>query len=382
MSRRAWFIWATFVVVVVGGLLLVPTSAQASTPNIPPWEQSPKVYPVNTDTTGWSTQPRLTTTNGLGTVVRLAYGEPYWNGTSVSVSISGVIESPDAQPPDGQTSGYRVFVDLICSSNASGRWSIGGTNAAVYARSGSGYGQADTLVDGVQTSASANCGSTGTPVGVQVRQEVTTDGVNYSCGNMSVCVMAWFPEDAHKFEGPDIFWCRATFGPDFTEESTAVVNGLTVTAAEMGCGEDYISDPDRYTDFDVVCAGAPRAEWLSYSWLGPWVGHYARCLFVPQGGWDADGYITEAFDQSPLGDVRDMLEPLGSLSVEGQCGPIAGGAVLGESVSLNTCDWPSDPQLRTWIALGVTFSAGFVVVLMILKALGIYVAPESDGGKS
>jgi len=95
------------------------------------------------------------------------------------------------------------------------------------------------------------------------------------------------------------------------------------------------------TDPDVACAGAPSAAWLDFNWIPAVVGHYAQCLTVPISGWDADGEITAAFNETALADISsEVTVAVDAFAWSESCGQLIAGTVpeLG-AVSITTCDW-------------------------------------------
>lgn len=118
------------------------------------------------------------------------------------------------------------------------------------------------------------------------------------------------------------------------------------------------------TDFAQVCAGAPEPTWAVWDWLFPWVGHMLNCLFIPVNGLDREGWIASAWEQSPFGGIGDIVAGIGNaMEIEGGCGMLVSGTVLGSAFEMDTCSW-------TWAAGGRQMLYWIIVVLGSLAAVG------------
>lgn len=152
------------------------------------------------------------------------------------------------------------------------------------------------------------------------------------------------------------------------------------------------------SDFGQACAGAPVydppawndfANWVPAltEWIGLSVGHYAECLFVPINGWDRDGVVEDAWQQSPIGQVNDIVTGTFAQvsNMTGTCGSLVNVTLFGTPVVIDTCSWTwAVPmrQLLTWalLALGGLGIASYLVntTLSLIKSN----APNPvDGGK-
>jgi hypothetical protein len=141
------------------------------------------------------------------------------------------------------------------------------------------------------------------------------------------------------------------------------------------CLSDPTIDPDcvyvlppGYVDptSAAVCNDAPAAPlWPDFDpdWLGDYISHWARCLFVPAGGWDWDHQLDDAIDVSALTQVTALAQGVvGSWNQAGTCGNLLGGAdpVL-PGFALDTCEWTWAGYIKTplsvffviWGALGI-----------------------------
>jgi len=132
------------------------------------------------------------------------------------------------------------------------------------------------------------------------------------------------------------------------------------------------------TDFDTVCAGAPEPAWLDFSWLPDFVGHFARCLFVPANGFDRNGEVSSAWEASAGGDLTAFATGfLPAFVVTGTCGELMPGAqIRGVPIEIDTCSWAPFAPLKTllyWTILifgslyWIAFSANTIIGLLNKK---------------
>lgn len=140
------------------------------------------------------------------------------------------------------------------------------------------------------------------------------------------------------------------------------------------------------TDFDSVCAQPPVMEWLSWSWIPATIGHFAKCLFAPAGGFDREGKMKAAWESGPAGQiVAPITSTVSAFYYTETCGPLVNGRSALGNMSVNTCGWNS------WggpvkIALGVLISLMFGLWLIgfIVRTVSGVVnrktpSPVSDG---
>lgn len=124
------------------------------------------------------------------------------------------------------------------------------------------------------------------------------------------------------------------------------------------------------TDFDVACAGAPEPTWAVWDWLFPWVGHMVQCLFVPINGWDRLGWVETAWQSGAGGDMTDTIAALGdALVVEGGCGVILEGDVLGSDVEIDTCSWSWANAGRVMLYWLIIITGCFAAVMFLMKSI-------------
>lgn len=142
-------------------------------------------------------------------------------------------------------------------------------------------------------------------------------------------------------------------------------------APPHGAGDPFVPAAAG-TDFAVVCAGAPEATWMVWDWLGPWVGHYARCLWEPSAGWDPDGQINQAYQSGSVAEVVRLVGAFTAVEWTGSCGVIGTGAIQGQTLAVDTCAplWGQFAPVRTALAVGVVLYAGFTALNLLLAALG------------
>lgn len=161
------------------------------------------------------------------------------------------------------------------------------------------------------------------------------------------------------------------------------------------CGEDPDScspadlDP---TDFSQMCAGQPQpdwpdvpsgfdiGDWLAYSiawWrsifdaTGATIGHYVTCIFVPAGGWDAEGRIETAWNSSGAMVISDGFELIATtLTPAETCGVFAAAptGTLFEGFAIDTCDWsPWATPLRELISITLYALFGWWALMFLLQ---------------
>lgn len=138
-------------------------------------------------------------------------------------------------------------------------------------------------------------------------------------------------------------------------------------------------------DFGVVCADPPATTWEVWDWLGPFLAHYAECLFVPQGGFDRHGKISAAWAGTAGGALASAaVTVLDAFYFEGSCGPLVAVVPLGGAdVSINTCTWSWAGQLKIalgWlvILLGAWRAVGFAIAI-VQSAIGASKMPNPVG---
>lgn len=111
-------------------------------------------------------------------------------------------------------------------------------------------------------------------------------------------------------------------------------------ALEVYC---YPIEHPEFTDyalFENACPNPPAAEWLSFTWIPEAIGYYAQCLFVPQGGGDANGEVRAALGKSAVGVMVDQMGQLGStLDVAESCGTLVDATGQIVPLVIDTCDW-------------------------------------------
>lgn len=137
-----------------------------------------------------------------------------------------------------------------------------------------------------------------------------------------------------------------------------------------GCFDVLNPTPIDGTDFDVACAGAPEPTWAVWDWLFPWVGHMARCLFVPLNGWDRLGWVESAWQGGAGGDLSDTMSALGdALVIDGGCGALLDGNVMGADVELDTCSWEWAAGGRTLLFWFITIMGGIAAIIFLARTI-------------
>lgn len=356
------------------GLAVAPASAVMKWPAVGGW------YSATTGgTSGWSQSPNQSfapNVDGYGLSVWL--GEAYLVGGKVQLDAKLFPKSP--QPPPGApwpslAGNWILTTNAICQNTSSFVYSLAAPNSP-RGRGGSFYDYQGNRTIDLLTSADAasTCPSGTVPAGVQVVIQWWDPNTP-----TQTRVVKWYADNTVTWSGPDDNWCRQVFGYTYTDQSTAVIGGQTVTAASVGCkGFTSGQAPDvntaaenASTDFDTVCAHAPSATWAVWDWLGPWVGHYAKCLFVPT-AIDPGSRIKIAFDQSALGPITTAMSALGNVGVTPSCGQIISGSLMGSSLNWSTCSIGDRfATVRTLIGYGVVIFGMFKIITFVLTGFGI-----------
>lgn len=182
----------------------------------------------------------------------------------------------------------------------------------------------------------------------------------------------WVPGTSHPYQEdpPDEYMCSS---PGWTPpECYEVLN------------PPYI-DPG---DFDSVCAGAPDFESPGWDvaqyvpafvgWVTGAIGHYAHCLFYPQGGWDRDGLISDELEASGAGQLEDAaIELVGAFEYGQSCGTIidlGDGAEVFDGGTIDTCEWTDwAVPMRAVFAAALWIGFAFWLVRFVIRTvLGVF----------
>ena len=148
-------------------------------------------------------------------------------------------------------------------------------------------------------------------------------------------------------------------------------------------GGTIFNDPNGPVDhstFAGACPSPPAATWSSFDWLGPWVGYYAYCLFVPQDGFRLNP-IYGAFQHTGYTDVFGVYTSIKE-NVSwpgGQCGTLTTVTLMGQSTALSTCGSPWDQfgTVRSLLGTGVVVGAGLYAIYVLARGFGISI-PGGD----
>lgn len=137
----------------------------------------------------------------------------------------------------------------------------------------------------------------------------------------------------------------------------------------------YVLPPETIdgTDFDTVCAYAPVFGWGDWNWLKDFVGHYARCLFQPVNGFDREGSVGLAWEDSPASELNtDMASIAGSVDVTEACGMLfnTGSWSVMPDFGVNTCTWGSwGGPLKTFLSAVVTIFGGIWLIWLTVNTI-------------
>jgi hypothetical protein len=135
-----------------------------------------------------------------------------------------------------------------------------------------------------------------------------------------------------------------------------------------------ITDP---TDPKQVCANPPSfaaADLITFFnnfWptFGYWSTFWAKCMFVPAGGFDRLGTVATAWAASPFSAAASAIGGLQSaLAIPETCGPlVTGGGGSWSSLNINTCSWAAfGAQVKPYLGIVISlmfgwWAIGFVV---------------------
>lgn len=312
---------------------------------------------------------------GGSKVFTLQFSEGYRVGTYIAFDVAWAAPNGgESVPPSYIVLEWR----LDCYNPDSGHYVLGGPSrgttywlASYTFNNGSwGGGTYGTKTFGANlySSGAFMCPGSEVPVGMAVDISVTSTGEPSANPRR----LYWDVYANYTDPGGGMVMCRALFGPDYEPETEAIIGGRLVTAYEFGCFRDQVDDTTLYEDFDYVCRGAPRATLTNFSWLGPWVGHYARCLFYPGGGWDSRGEVESTMRGGWFGEVDEFRGDLGDAAVGGACG-VAVSDLPGPLGSISTCSlggvWPA--EFRGLAGMAIVGMAGIASLFMILRVMRI-----------
>lgn len=320
--------------------------------------------------TGWTGGPVqfwLPGVDGGGSSIRLS--EVYWPNPSLSFPRFNILRQGQKGNDTNGTLEARGF--YICElPDGSGslrpprQFATGGSSLNAQGTVGSdppGTWGLELDVPMLQTSvAGGNCSSGYVVTGLRVQ---FTHWSGTAVGTGFAMRQWWMEWQRGRYVPPEVSpeWCESFFGVGYDPDAVyeVPVLGGPVTPRSVGCtGGDGDGDPwdewDPWTDFDTVCADPPEVGWGSLDNIGPWIGHYATCLFVPGYGWRSD-WVRYAADGGPIGQVQSLgqeLEPLAG--VRGECGPIGTGNFYGTTLTIDTCEgadrWAT---VRQFIGIGI-----------------------------
>lgn len=120
-----------------------------------------------------------------------------------------------------------------------------------------------------------------------------------------------------------------------------------------GC-YDILNPPDVDGSDISVCDGSPEPEWLSFGWLGPWVVHWATCLFIPANGFDREHYVSLTWSYTAAGQLGSVVGETAEAFQFGEtCGVLFSGDFRGTGMAMSTCDWSWASNLKGIITIGL-----------------------------
>lgn len=317
----------------------------------------------------WPTSIQLAPTGSPGSGTGGEYQTAYTLGTAYYGGTQG------AHYTFGAGSGYSLpdEGEVVCSDSYS---AASTTSHPIEVMDYGGFSNLDrnttppVVVDGVATEWSTWAGYYPTDVG--------SGGVYLSNCPFLVSVRFWVctfaDHDPTQFGCVEVAWSAdrwrdrtAYVGPDGDSPEEAICYLYPDTE---GCYEVLNPPILDGTDFDVACAGAPEPTWAVWDWLFPWVGHMVQCLFVPLNGWDRLGWVDSAWRGGAGGEISDTLDALlDSLAVEGGCGLIMEGEVLGSDTAIDTCSWGWASTARLFLYWAFLITGCFAAVIFLMRTI-------------
>jgi len=182
--------------------------------------------------------------------------------------------------------------------------------------------------------------------------------------------------------GPDGYSCNTTewlfdkwqLGPLYEPlvPQEQICEHVTNGGMDADCERYLYPERKDYSTYADACPNPPEPAWLDFGWLPEFVAYHAKCLFVPQGGADADGSVRAKVAASSIGQLASIFTTFNTaLTYSGGCGVVASySGPSGFSFSMNTCDLESfsgvKPYLSAvlWIAFGF-WSIWFVAAILL-----------------
>lgn len=165
---------------------------------------------------------------------------------------------------------------------------------------------------------------------------------------------------------------QASYGSDLPPEEVLcdpLFNSQVATNPD--CVPYYDPPTDQLPPLENWCDGAPVTDILNWSWLGPWVVHYVRCLTDPRAGFDSEGLLAASLDRNGMSGVTDsMTEIYDAFALSGSCGyiiPPIDGVLDGFAVS--TCGWTWAAPVKSLLGAGLWILGGFVLVSFFMNTL-------------
>lgn len=240
-------------------------------------------------------------------------------------------------------------------------------------------------------------GSVACPAESPMPRTVAVDGFTWDhVQNDALTPRRFFRATAEALDGLvtprlDPATCSDLFGLPRGEypppHQTVMYEGRLQSALELGCTiGDFDPDDDSgwEVDFETVCAGAPEATWTNGEWVGPWVGHYARCLFQPLRGFHTDE-TTVVLQTGPYGDlVAGVTSVAEEFTASGTCGVVGSAEIGGSTLTVDTCKGAASwAPIKVLLGLSVMIGAGVVgfdriIFALTGKSLGLWGDKSED----
>lgn len=354
------------------------------------------VYGVNPTALSASGSCSLFASGGWTKRTARASGGGYIPAPTMTESIPRVVTLGEPCYAASSTGAARIRVPWVLSQHA-------------YASGATGLEGADILLNPPTSMATAplmRCGSTEwtTPASVTTRSTSGTfvnlggygvtsaypiadvNGATFFAGaicsfvvSIQISICTWYGDDSGDYTCDTYVWLAERWFQnqannwEYGDDSPGQVL-CELDSTYPGC-EIYEPGTIDGTDFSDVCSGAPTLLFNDWSTLGPFIGHYARCLTVPANGMDAKGEIALALSHSSLITLVsvELPEMIEMAYFEESCGVVfntGSGGIL-PNFGVNTCDWSSwAPGIKVYLVPVFWITGAWLYCVVLLRIFG------------
>lgn len=170
-----------------------------------------------------------------------------------------------------------------------------------------------------------------------------------------------------------------------TEEQACLLAGQD----SEGCNKYLYPENYDWSDPAVACGNPPAVSFTfdgSQS-LGAWIGFWAKCLFVPAGGWDSHRWLEKAWEGSGVNELGTLTSTFADSMTYGEsCGVVVDAGGTAVPIVINTCTWSWASSMHALLSWAIVLGfGGWVLYFVIANVLGIVnkksVNPAESAGK-